>query len=379
MAEGKITVLQVLGGLNVGGAESRIMDILRHIDRDKIQYAFLLHSEGPDVYEEEAKALGCPVYRAPRFKLYNIITYKKAMKKFFSEHPEIDIVQGHITSSAEIYLPIAKKSGVKATIAHTRSASVDKDLRGFLTLILTKHMDKKCDYMWACSTEAAIAMYGEKNYKQGLCRVIPNAIDIKKYSDNDSSKIETIKKEYDLEDKFVVGHVGRFDDVKNHVFLIDIFNEILRLKSNAVLLLVGEGEKMESVKQKAEKLGIADKVIFAGRRSNVKDYLWNMNVFVFPSKYEGLPGSVVEAQSCFLPCVLSDTITKDVAATSLIDYESLESSPKAWADKVLTHYEKESGIDKTDVVNKMCQKGFDVTAQVEMLKNLYEQMMESNS
>ena len=163
VTDGKITVLQVLGGLNVGGAESRIMDILRHIDRDRVQYAFLLHSEGPDFYEEEAKSLGCPVYRVPRFKLYNMLSYKKAMKRFFLEHPEIDIVQGHITSSAAIYLPIAKKCGIKVTIAHTRSAGVDKDLRGFLTLMLTKHLDRKCDYMWACSTEAAIAVYGKEN------------------------------------------------------------------------------------------------------------------------------------------------------------------------------------------------------------------------
>lgn len=137
-----ITVLQVLGGLEVGGAESRVMDITRNLNQSKVRYAFLVHDKGPDYYEKEAEELGCAVYRVPRFCFFNYFAYVRAMKKFFAEQTDIDIVQGHITSSAAIYLPIAKKAGVKVTIAHARSAGVDPGMKGFLTRLLRRHLGK---------------------------------------------------------------------------------------------------------------------------------------------------------------------------------------------------------------------------------------------
>ena len=375
MKDGKIVVLQVLGGLNVGGAESRIMDILRNIDRDKIQYDFLLHSLGPDAYEEEAKSLGANIYRVPRFNLVNTPAYKKAMKAFFSSHPEIDIVQGHITSSASIYLPIAKKCGVKATIAHTRSAGVDKDLRGYLTLMLTKHLDKKCDYMWACSTEAAISVFGQDNYDKGLVRVIPNAIDVDKFACNKDDEIKKICDEYNLADKFVVGHVGRFNDVKNHTFLIDVFAEIAKLRDDAVLMMVGKGPLMDSIREKVKGLGLADKVIFTGGRSNVKDYYANMDVLVFPSKYEGLPGTIVEAQSSLVPCLISDVITKDVDVTGLVEYESLSAEAVKWAKDAIKLYDYTRDITIEQASQALKERGFDVTSQVGKLKRIYERLV----
>ncbi|MGN0325571.1 MAG: glycosyltransferase, partial [Lachnospiraceae bacterium] len=236
----QIVVLQILSGLELGGAESRVMDLCRQMKDTEVQYAFLLHDKGPDFYEEEAKKLGCPVYRVPRFRLYNYAAYKRVLKQFFSEHPEINIVQGHMTSTAAIYLPIAKKCGVQATIAHARSAGVDPGLKGKLTKLLRRNLAKKTDYMWACSTEAAKAVYGEELYQNGKVKVLPNAIDVEKYVPSEHRK-ETgrkLREKYHLKDRLVIGHVGSFRYAKNHEFLLEVFAEIRKQQENAVLLLV---------------------------------------------------------------------------------------------------------------------------------------------
>ncbi len=379
----KITVLQVLSGLAVGGAESRVMDIARHLDRQKVQYAFLLNTKGPDYYEEEARGLGCEIYRIPRFCFYNYFSYRKAVKDFFASHPEIDIVQGHMTSTAGIYLPLAKKYGGQKTIAHARSAGVDAGLKGTLTKILRKNLWKKTDVMWACSTEAAEAVFGKE--RMGKVRIIPNAISVDSFekTEEKTAKANQIRETYGLKDKLVIGHVGRFHYAKNHEFLLEIFAEIAKVREDAALLLVGEGSRMEMIRELSAKLGIEDKVIFAGRQSKVSDFYYAMDLLVFPSRYEGLPGTIVEAQACGLPCVLSDAITKDVAVTPLLQYESLSSSPKIWAQKALEHRmvisqkKKEGSLESPTKLLK--QNGFDVVGQVEKLEHYYRELLEGEN
>lgn len=376
MQDNRLVVLQVLGGLAVGGAESRVMDITRNLNKDGVRYAFLLHSEGPDHYEEEAEALGCSIYRVPRFRFFNYFAYCKEMKVFFNAHPEIDIVQGHITSSAAIYLPIAKKAGVKATIAHARSAGVDKGIKGKLTTFLRRNLDKKTDYMWACSTEAAIAVYGKDNYDAGKVRVIPNAIDVDKFvPDENKKKIgQDIRKQYGLENKLVIGHVGSFRYAKNHEFLVRIFSVIAGLRDDARLLLVGEGGLMDNVKAQVKELGLENKVIFAGRQSKPQDYYHAMDMVIFPSRYEGLPGTIVESQASYIPALVSDAVTKDVGVTEFVKYMSLDESPENWANTALSYLQEIQGSEE-NVAAVLKEKGFDVKSQVGMLEKLYSDLL----
>lgn len=377
MINGRVVVLQVLSTLEVGGAESRIMDILRHLDRDRIQYDFLLHDEGPDAYEAEAVNLGAHVYRVPRFRMYNIAQYKSALKKFFLAHPEIDIVQGHMTSTASIYLPIAKKCGIKTTIAHVRSAGVDAGLKGTLTNILRKHLFEKADYAWACSSDAAIAVYGKENYESGRVNVIPNAIDVDSFAltSEGVDKALEIRKEYGILDAFVVGHIGRFHYAKNHEFLVEVFAEIAKLKDNARLLLVGEGSLMEATREKCVSLRIEDKVVFAGKQSGVQDYYHAMDVIVFPSRYEGLPGTIVESQASGVPALVSSAVTKDVGVTNLVEYKSLEKTAASWARSTVALYDK-NRVSPVVANTILKEKGFDVKAQVNSLTNMYLKMGE---
>ena len=368
-----IRILHVLGGVGLGGAESRIMDIYRHIDKEKVQFDFLIHQTKKGYYEEEIESLGGRIYRVPRFKLYNILTYRKALREFFNANRRFansihgfEFVCGHMTSTAAIYLPIAKKCGVPVTIAHARSAGVDKGVKGVITRLLRRPLRKKCDYMFSCSMLAAESVFGKNNAKNGRVTIVPNAIDAKLFIYDEEVRTR-MRQKLSLEDKFVIGHVGRFHYAKNHEYLLAVFQKIAKQKENACLLLLGEGERMEEMKEKAAALGIADKVLFAGNQKEVWDYYQAMDFFLFPSRFEGLPGTVVEAQSAGLRCLISDTIAEEVKITELVTAYSIEEEPEKWAEYVLTH----DKYDRENRYEQIAAAGFDVKAQAKWYEQFY--------
>ena len=157
-----IRILHVLGGLSLGGAESRIMDLYRQIDRQKIQFDFLVHSQAKEHFDEEIEAMGGRIYRVPRFRVYNWFSYKRALKRFFKAHHAFRAVHGHMTSTAAIYLPIAKKAGVPIAIGHARSAGVSGGVKGILTKWMRRPLKRRADYCLACSKEAGEAVYGKR-------------------------------------------------------------------------------------------------------------------------------------------------------------------------------------------------------------------------
>ena len=383
MLGNKIVVLQVIGEMVMGGAESRIMDLLRALDPEKVHYDFLVFNPKEQHYDKEIEARGSRVYRLqPRFKIYNYFSFCKALNAFFAEHPEIDIVQGHMTSTAAIYLPIAKKHGVKCTIAHARSAGVDPGLKGMLTKWLRRDLYRKTDVCFACSKEAAISVFGRPKYEKGEVRILPNAVELGQYQEADEMEAhaQVIKKKYDLQNAFVIGHVGRFHYAKNHVFLLEVFQEIRKKKGNAKLLLVGDGDTMPAVKEKTEQLGITDHVIFTGMQKDTAGYYRAMDLVVFPSHYEGLPGTVVEAQAAGLPVLMSDTVTDQVAVTPLVECFSLQKSAAEWAEEALALYDRLQEKLGTETFRKecyvtLCEKGFDVTAQARQLEQIYAKML----
>ncbi len=360
-----IRILHVLGGLNLGGAESRIMDLYRHIDKKEIQFDFLVHSSAEEYFDKEIRDLGGNVYRIPRFKVYNWFAYKKAVKRFFSEHQEFRAVHGHMTSTASIYLPIAKKAGVPIAIAHARSAGVPGGIKGVLTKIIRFPLKYRADYCLACSGAACESVYGKKWVREGRAEVIPNAIDASQY-DYDASQREAVRKKLDLEDKLVIGHVGSFRTPKNHAFLLQVFSEIYKKRKDAVLLLLGEGELMDTIKQQAAVLGLSEAVYFLGNQK-AAPYYQAFDFLVFPSLYEGLPGTVVEAQTAGLRCLVSDTVTGEVKITDLAEFYSLDKTAKEWADYVLGHCRYERAGRLAEVK----EAGFDIESQIEKYKKIY--------
>ena len=381
-----VRVLHVLGNTNLGGAESRIMDLYRHTDRNRVQFDFLVHSGEEGFYEKEIRELGGRIFRVPRFRIYNYFSYRKALKEFFQEHHEFALVQGHMTSTAAIYLPIAKKAGVKKTAAHARSAGVDKGLKGTMTRFLRRNLADKADYLFTCSELAGISVYGEKAVQEGKTIFIPNAIDCAGFT-FDPEKRKKMREELGLTDAIIIGHVGRFHYAKNHEYLIRVFAKLCQMGIRACgstaengadqdyhLILLGEGPLMEDTRKLAEELGVADKVHFLGNHKNIADYYQAMDYFVYPSRYEGMPGTIVEAQASGLPCLMSDTICREVIATELVETMSIEKEPKVWAEVLQQRIDalvsKQENREK--YAAKMAAAGFDVQAQAERMMRFYE-------
>lgn len=366
MAE-PIRILHVFGKTNLGGAESRTMDLYRHIERDRVQFDFLVHTQEQCFFDKEIEELGGRIYRVPRFQLYNIFSYRKALKHFFREHHDFAAVQGHMTSTAAIYLPIAKKAGVPLTIAHARSAGVDKGVKGKLTRMLRRKLPKQADILFTCSELAAKSVYG-KQAEQAI--FIPNAIDATLFT-YDETKRQEMRERLKVSDKYVLGHVGRFDYAKNHAYLIDIFARLQDKKlcgKEPVLLLIGEGDGMQSIQDKAAELGLQEKVLFLGLKKDIWNYYQAFDYFVFPSRFEGLPGTIVEAQASGLRCVMTACLTKEAVFSDLVHTLSLEATPAKWAEYI----EKTCDYKRQDTCDLVKEKGFDVKAQAQRMRCFYE-------
>ena len=368
-----IRVLHVLGTTNLGGAESRIMELYRCIDRNQVQFDFLIHTREDGHYSEEIRSLGGHIYSLPRFKIFNMAEYRKAIHTFFKEHTEFSVVQGHMTSTAAIYLPIAKqeygrRSMPLITAAHARSAGVDKGLKGLATRILRLPLKNRADYLFTCSKEAGIAVYGARAVREGRVWTIPNAIDAQRFSFQQKVRDE-IRSELGIQDKFVIGHVGRFGFMKNHTYLVDVFAKICETRKDAVLVMIGQGELEETIREKVKSLGLEDRAYFLGNRYDVEKYYQAFDYFVFPSTFEGLPGSVAEAQAAGLHCLVSDKVTREVALTDLVAYRSIEENPGLWAEEILGN--AQAALVREDTREVIAQKGFDVRSQAVQMAEFY--------
>lgn len=382
-----IRVLHVLGGVGLGGAESRIMDLYRQMNREEIQFDFLVHSEAmnisiseamnyvhsrdkarkPEFYDEEITRLGGHIYVLPKFKVYNYPAYRKAVWNFFRKHHEFQVVQGHMTSTAGIYLPIAKKCGVPITVAHSRNAGVVKGAKGIATKFFRRNLADKADYCFACSELAGEDVFGSEAMRQGRVKIIHNAIDAGRFIYH-ADKRAKVRECLGLTGQFVLGHVGRFNYQKNHPYLIDVFEAVCKKRKDAVLLLLGEGPDMEAVRAKCRQLGIEEQVRFMGNQKQAEDYYQAMDIFLLPSFFEGLPGVLVEAQASGLKCFVSDTITREAKATDLVTYLSIDLPAAEWAQKIC----EAADYERRDTYQVVRAAGFDVETQAEGYRLFYQ-------
>lgn len=369
-----IRVLHVVGNMGIGGIETLIMNIYRNIDRDKVQFDFLIHNPTEGEYAEEIKKLGGHIYRMPvlrdktRTYYWRYFEYKSALKKFFLEHKEIKVLHGHMTNTASIYMPIAMKYGnVKCCIAHSHQTEATPGLSGVVTNILQRHLEKIATDYFACSEEAAKWIYSIEIVENGKVKIIHNGTDVEKYH-FDSVEHEKIKNQMGHSGKIVFGNVARFKKQKNHEFLIDIFAEIHKMNQNTVLILVGQGELEENMKEKVAKLGLDDCVEFLGARNDVPTLLKDFDVFLLPSLFEGLPLVGIEAQAAGLPMITSNTVTLEADVTGNVTFLPLELSAEEWAKKIL---EVNESFVRKDMTQKVREAGYDIKQTAQWLQKFY--------
>lgn len=345
-----IRVLHVLGYFDRGGAESMVMNLYRSIDRNKVQFGFVVHGDRIGAFEDEVRQMGADIFRVPDYTGINHIQYKKAWRDIFSNHPEYSVVHGHVRSTANIYLNMAKRFDLK-TIAHSHSTSSGSGLAAQVKNIFQYGIRQHADEFIACSTDAGQWLFGEKICNSNHFHILNNAIDTQDYIFDPEIR-KKIRRELHASDKFLIGHVGRFHEAKNHSYLIDIFYECLKVQENAELVLVGEGKLKQEIKNKVQNLDIQDHVHFLGLRSDVNELLQAFDIFLFPSLFEGLPVTLVETQAAALPAVISDTITSDIIITEYITKVSLDEKPKKWAKIAMKTPEEIKRQDTSEEIKK---------------------------
>lgn len=365
-----VRVLQVLGCLDRGGAENMIMSIYRNIDREKIQFDFILHLSRPGDFDEEAKSLGAQIFYAPQYNGKNHFEYKKWWNDFFKAHPEYKLLHSHIRSTASICTEIAHKYGVKTIVHSHNTMNSGSGIGSFVKNLLQSNITRYADECLACSDAAGKWLFKDHSYT-----LIHNSIDARKFTFNEEYR-RKIREKHNLGDSFVIGHVGRFHKQKNQPFLMEIFAEILKIRSDSRLVLAGgkigsEGIEKQELIDYAEKLNIADKVIFAGNVPNINEYLSAFDVLVFPSIHEGLPVTLIEAQAAGLYCFVSDAVSKESKITENMEFVSLEKTASQWAEKVLAVDYKQRKDCYEDVYNA----GYDIEAGVEKFEEVYYSLL----
>lgn len=355
-----IRVLQIVTYMGRGGLETMIMNYYRNIDRNKVQFDFLVHRQEEADYDKEIVALGGKIYHIPMLNPF-LKSYFNALDSFFKEH-KYDIVHCHLDCMSAYPLKIAKKNGVRVRIAHSHNKSQDKNLKYPIKLYSKRLIPKYATHLLSCGKEAGDWMFNGKPYT-----ILNNAIDAQSYRFDKQIREEMREQLGFNQEDFVIGHVGRFNPQKNHNFIIDVFNFVHKKNTAAKLVLVGTGDGQKAIKEKVESLALSDSVLFLGNRTDVNKILQAMDVFLFPSLYEGLPLSIIEAQAAGLPCVISDNVPPECIVTDLIEAASLDDALAKW-EIVIT---SQKSVKRKDTYELIKKSGFDVKSNVLVLEKMY--------
>ena len=361
-------VLHITEMLSAAGIESFIMNIYRNINRDEVQFDFLVLRNQQEFYDEEIASLGGKKYYV-HSNVHNtflrILDESKKIEDFLKKN-HYDIVHVHYTTPLRAYyLKAAKRANVPVRIYHSHSAKILGKSK--FKLIIYNHckkvIDKYATDFFACSKAASQWMYSENTIKKNKVQIIYNGIDTKRFLYNEVVR-ERVRNKYFLEDDFVIIHTGRFSEQKNQLFIIDIFNEVKKKKNNAKLFLLGEGILKKECIEKVKQYKLEDDVFFMGVRQNVQDYLFASDCYVMPSLYEGLPVAGVEAECTGLTCIFSNNITDEVQLNDNVVFLSLDYSAEQWATTIIerndvenrssaVYYVKKAGYDIYDVTKKI--------------------------
>ena len=359
-------VLCLVSAMNTGGAETFLMKIYRNLDRTKYQMDFCVNVKEKGFYDDEIKRLGGRIFVIPS-KSENIKKFKSELAEIIRSHQYANVFR--ITSNAMGFLDlkIAKDSGAKRCIARSSNSSDGAGIKVLLVhklgqLLYERYVDVKI----APSDLAAEYTFGKKALKHKEVTILHNAVDLEQYSYGESNRTK-FRDELGISEKtMLIGHVGRFSMQKNHEFLIDIYQKICQYVPDSRLILVGNGELQEEVRKKVNGLNLSEKVIFLGVRADISSILSGMDVFAFPSFYEGMPNTVIEAQATGLPCVIADTITKEANITGLVKYISLQESVNEWAKAVIDSVSPH----RKDTKEMFIQNGYDINTVTKQFETL---------
>lgn len=363
----QIRVLQVVSTMDVGGIESFLMNTLRYIDKKKFQFIFLCYGKDKFVHEDEILALGAHIIRTPDVKEVGPLRHIKNIEKVIKEQ-KVDIVHAHTDRNAMFSMIAAKNAGVKVRISHSHNTRTWRTVRFikkpyfiFATYIINKYATA----FFACGEKAGQALFS----KDKVFTVINNGVDLNEYLYD----VKIRKKVRDIlgiaNKTHVLGHIGRFEPVKNHDFLIDAFDAYKKTHADSRLILLGDGSLRHEMAEKVAQLNLTDSVLFLGNRSDVNELCSAMDILVMPSLREGLPVALVEAQANNLPCLVSDTVDPTVKLSPYINFESLQNNADQWA-----HILGNLITDRDNAKEYLRGTSYDMQSNIKKFEKLYKDL-----
>lgn len=368
MTDKPMRVAQVLNRMDSGGIEAVVMNYYRHIDHEQVQFDFYFAEGSTFPQREELERFGAGICPIPAYS--RPLAYHKALYSAFREHG-YKVVHAHLSTMSVFALFAAWRAGVPVRICHNHSTAAWGEGKKTLLKYLLRPFNKLFATDWfACGEKAGRWMYGNRAFDKGKVHVLPNAIDTEKFAFDSAARVQLREELGILQEAFVVGHVGRFTYAKNHAFLVQVFALLKQQRPDARLLLVGEGELEQQIKDMVAERGLQNDVIFTGARGDVAKLYSMMDVFCLPSRYEGFPVVALEAQANGLPCCLSAKVPSEVVQSPKeIEHQfcgtrQLElKEPEKWCEELL------SSRRRSSILN---MRGYDVNEQSKQLEKFYK-------
>lgn len=375
-----IRVLHIVGIMNMGGLENFIMNIYRKIDKSKVQFDFLITREEEGIFDKEIISFGGRIYNIPSMEKVGYKRYKKILKNFFKEHNEYKIIHCHRNALSSVYLKEARKSNIPIRIVHSHNTNIveKKNIKGYIKILVKKYFRLFINFyatdFFACSFDAGKWLYGNKIAESKLT-IIKNGIDLSKYNYNKHINMK-IRKELSIsDDTFLIGHVGRFELQKNHKFLVEILKQLDKDIKKYKLILVGDGILKNEIKDMIKNTKLEEKVMFLGIRKDVNELFMAFDLFLFPSLFEGLPLSLIEAQATGLNCLvsrnISDEVDMDLNILKKLDIVNVD----IWVDEIKNKHKNmyANRLVRYSNYDKLTQNGYNDECIGEWLVSFYQQ------
>lgn len=357
-----IRVLHCLNSIDMGGAETFIMNIYRNINREKVQFDFLVRKRTHNKNIEEIKRLGGKIYVCSEFPKHFYRNYKE-VKRFFDRHKEYDVI--HVHANALIYIfpfIVAKKNNVKKRILHSHNTKAANKIYTPIHYLNRGLSDKYLTDRWACSDGAGKWMFGKRNYT-----VFNNAIDFRKYRFNEDVRVRK-RNELGIRDELVIACVGRLEKQKNYFFMLQVMEKYIKLNKKCILLIIGDGSQKNIIAKEMRSKKINSSIKLLGKREDVKELLFAADIFAMPSLYEGLPFALIEAQASGLKCLISDKITDEAIITDNVCKLSIDNGVNPWVAE-LDRIKKK--CQHTDEYTNICKSGFDIKKVSKTIEKMY--------
>ncbi|MBQ3955942.1 MAG: glycosyltransferase family 1 protein [Clostridia bacterium] len=365
-----LRVLHSVSNMARAGIETMLMNYYREIDRSLVQFDFLANKPAPGEYDEEIRSMGGRVFVSPGLNPLHFPRYERFMADLLHDNPDIRIVHAHNEAMGYYALKSAKDAGIRVRIAHAHSTRIIRDYKYPLKLVCKRLLPGAATEWWGCGRDAGIYYFGEKRWNESGF-VVRNAIDVSKFAFREEDR-RRLRQLQGLDDCFVIGHVGRFNEAKNHSRLLDIFAEIAKTAPDARLVLIGVGELEQAAREKVRALGLEDRVFFLGQMADVSGWYQAMDCFVLPSVFEGLPVVGIEAQASGLPCFFSDRVTDEVLLSPRAQRISLRADLADWAGAILGA--KRAEADRNQGAETVRQAGYDIRREARKLEEIYLDM-----